>query len=87
MESEIKSETPATKRGYVMIDIILKSGFVLSAHSFADNYRFDFSKENGECTHWHMELPKGNPIIDIACSQIAAVRITQVEDMEWEKYI
>ena len=87
MESEIKPETPAPNRGYVMIDVILKSGFVLSSYSFADNYGFNFSQATGECTHWHMELPRGQPKIDIACSEIAAVKITQVEDTQWEKFI
>jgi hypothetical protein len=87
MESENAPVEPQPKRGYVMIDVILKSGFVLSSYSYADNYGFNFSQVTGECTHWHMEIPKGQPKIDMSCNEIAAVKITQVEDLEWEKFI
>lgn len=74
----MKSEnTPVEpKRGYVMIKVVLKSGYVLSTYSYDDGYEFRFSEHTGECEYWCLEVPEGQPSINMACKEIAAVVIT-----------
>lgn len=53
------------------IDFILKSGYVLSAYSYARGFDVTFS--GGQCSDYSLEIPEGFPAAYIVCAEIAAV--------------